>query len=775
MGSKIKIVRKPERSARRAQENSSRQKMPEAVILAILLAAVAVCVVAAHWPALTAQASSFDDEQYLHKNKLVQEPSWGSAWRFLSEVLKPSTVAGYYQPLAMISLMLDYAMGGRSDNLLPFHITSLCLHVINTLLIIVFLYKLFGSVWPAVIAGLLFGLHPMTVEPIPWVSERKTLLAMFFALWCLIIYVRYAHSGDRRYLVGCVVMYVLALLSKPTTVPLAVLLLLLDYWPLKRFGKAAILEKVPLFIIMVISVFITVVSQSRSAGGVLMPTEYEPVRIPLVICHNIIFYLYKIVWPVKLTSHYPIPIPFEFSHPAVFSGVIGTVIFLSLLLMSHRWTRAMLTGWLFFFVGMLPTMGIIGFTNVLASDKYAYFPSVGLLMVLALFFEKTRGYVPNKSASRIFGVGGSMVRRVIVAVIIVLIAGSEFIVTHRYLYYWQDSERLYRYMLGLAPNSASVHLDLANIVLKKGRREEAIKHYKEAIKHGGNLVEAYFNLGFTYFLEGRYDEALEQYSAVLKMKESYGRIHYHIANALMKKGENDKAIEYYNEALRRRPDDAEAYNNLALVLVAEGKIDEAIKNYNKCLEINSESVEVLNNLGNALAKQGRYEEAAGHLKRALSLDRNFEVTYYNLGNALSQMGRNGEAVVYFREAVRLRQGDADAHYGLGLVLDRLEEFDEAVKHYQRAIELKADYAEAYYRLGVIFANRQDIDKAIEQFERVLRIYPEDAEMHYNVGTLLVQKGRIDEAIEEFRTALRLAPDMAEARERMDALEEKKME
>ena len=764
MRNKVKIVRKPERSARRAQENSNRQKMPGAawpqtVILAILLAAVAVCVVAAHFPALTAQASSFDDEQYLHKNSLVQNPSWGSAWRFLSEVLEPSTVGGYYQPLAMISLMLDYAMGGRSDNLLPFHITSLCLHVMNTLLIIVFLYVLFGSVWPAVIAGLLFGLHPMTVEPIPWVSERKTLLASFFALWSLIMYVRYARGGGKKFLIGCVVMYVLALMSKPTTVPLAVLLLLLDFWPLKRFGKAAILEKVPLFIIMVIFGFITVISQNRSAGWVTMPTEYDPVRIPLVLCHNIVFYLYKIIWPVNLTSHYPIPMPFEVNHPVVFGGVAGTVIFLSLLVISLRWTRALMTGWLFFFVGMLPTMGIIGFTNVLASDKYAYLPSVGLLMVLALFFEKMRGYV-----------GGSVVRRVIAGAFIVILAGSEFAATHRYLYYWQDSERLYQYMLGLAPNSASVHLDIANIILKKGRREEAIKHYKIAIEHGRNLIEGYFNLGFAYFLEGRYEEAIEQYSTVLKMKESYGRIHYHIANALAKKGETEKAIEHYNKALERRPDDVEAYNNLALLLVQEGEVDEAIKNYNKSLEINSESVEVLNNLGNALAKQGRYEEAAGHLKKALSLDRGFAVTYYNLGNALSQMGRNDESAGYFREAVRLRPGDADAHYGLGLVLDRLEEYDEAVKNYERAIELKPDYAEAYYRLGVIFANRQEIDKALEQLEKVLRIYPEDAEMHCNVGILLVQKGRIDEAIEEFRTALRLAPGMTEAREELEALE-----
>jgi len=261
------------------------KKTQQVVILAGFLVVVATCATFAHWPVLSGRALSFDDSMYLEKNELVQNPSWRSARRFLSEVLEPSTVTGYYQPLAMISLMLDYAMGGRSDNLLPFHITSLCLHVFNTSLIIVFLYVLFGRVWPAVVGGLLFGLHPLTVEPVAWVAERKTLLASFFALWCMIIYVRYARGGNRRLLIGSAVLYVLALMSKPTTTPLPVLLLLLDFWPLGRLNRRALLEKVPLFVIMLIFGIITVISQGRTAT-ITMPYEYSYVRIPLVVCHN---------------------------------------------------------------------------------------------------------------------------------------------------------------------------------------------------------------------------------------------------------------------------------------------------------------------------------------------------------------------------------------------------------------------------------------------------------------------------------------------------------
>ncbi len=204
--------------------------------LSFLIIATAAIAAAVHWPALSAKAASFDDDQYLTENGLVKNPSLNSARRFLFEVLEPSTVEGYYQPLAMISLMLDYAAGGRETNLRPFHTTSLAFHTANTALVIVLLYMLFGNIWAAAGAGLLFGVHPMTVEPIPWVGERKTLLAAFFALWSLILYVRYSRNGGWKSYAGCFLMYLLALMSKPTSVPLPVVMFLMDYWPLERIG-----------------------------------------------------------------------------------------------------------------------------------------------------------------------------------------------------------------------------------------------------------------------------------------------------------------------------------------------------------------------------------------------------------------------------------------------------------------------------------------------------------------------------------------------------------
>jgi tetratricopeptide (TPR) repeat protein len=744
-----------------ADRGSEQRKRSQRLVLVALLLVIAACVTMTHWPALSAQASSFDDEQYLHKNKLVQDPGWGSTWRFLSEVLTPSTVHGYYQPLAMISLMLDCAMGGRSDNLMVFHATSLLLHVLNTSLVIVLLYALFGKVWPAAIVGLLFGLHPLTVEPIPWISERKTLLASFFALWCLIAYVRYARHTNFKLFGACVIMYVLALMSKPTTTPLVVLLLLLDFWPLDRLNRRAVVEKIPLFIIMVVFAVITVISQKRTAS-VTMPGEYEPMRIPLILCHNIVFYLYKIVWPVNLSSHYPFPQPLAISDPMILAGVIGTCILIPTFFVSLRWTRAPLTGWVFFFVAILPTMGIIGFTNVIASDKYAYLPSLGLLMVLAWVLGRLW-----------VSVCSSAVRRTIVIILIAVVGIFESVATRRYLAQWQDSERYYRYMLTLAPNAPSVHLNLANTVLKKDKHDEAIKHYRKAIALWSNYVEAHFNLGIALGAADRHAEAVKAFQTVLRLRKTHKRALFRLADALARSGQLDEALGFYREALEVMPKNMEVLNNFALALVKKGQIDEAVGYYKKSLEIKPGSVEVLNNLGNAYVKQRLFDQAVATFEEALHLDPKFAETHYNLASALKEMGRIDDAIVYYRQVLQLKPDSIDSHFGLGMALAGLKKYDEAVTHCEQAIQLDPDFARAYYQLGIVFFNQNRIDEAIEQFRQVLRIHPDDAEMHCNLGILLVRKGSIDEAVKEFRTAVRLDPSFHKAREQLEAALAKK--
>ncbi len=570
---------------RSAQTERSASKIG---LLAGLLIVVCAAVLVAHWPALSAQTMFLDDGQYLTKNLLVQNPSWASARRFLSEVLEPSTVQGYYQPLTMISLMADYALGGRVDNLRPFRSTSLALHITNTALVIVLLYLLFGRAWIAAGVGLLFGLHPMTVETIPWLGERKTLLSAFFALWCLILYVRFTRNGGWKLYIGCMVMYVLSLMSKPTSTPLPVLMLLMDFWPLKRLRWRTVLEKLPFFMMGGISAVITYISQSRTAA-VITPAEHGLQHIVLVLCHNIIFYLYKIVWPANLSSYYGYPQPLGLSNSMVLAGVIGTCVLIPLLVISLRWTRVILTGWLFFFIAIFPAMGVVGFTISIASDRFVYLPSVGLLMILVSFIIWFCGtHIPAFKRKQ---EGKSVIRCIVVAMLVLILAGAEAVATRRYLVHWRDTVSLTKYMLTLTPDAAPVHYGLACVLQKQGKFNEAISHYQKALRGNPNNVEAHNNLGVI----------------------------------LLAQGKLDKAAGHFRQALQFKPDFAEAYNNLAWILTAYP--DSELHNPPQAIELAERAAEltryqdagVLDTLAAVYAAAGQFNRAVTTAQTAIAL------------------------------------------------------------------------------------------------------------------------------------------------------------
>ncbi len=357
------------RSARPAGQSKEAPQRRDARAVAPLALAVLLIVAAVYWPVLNTRATFFDADQYVGRNALVQRPGWESTKQFLTEVLEPSTVGGYYQPLTMISLMLDYQLGARIDSPLIFRLTNLLLHLLNSALVMLLLYRLFGHPWLAAGVALLFGLHPITVEPVAWIAERKTVLGAFFGLLSLQSYLSFAQTRRWFWYALCVLAYLAGLMSKPTVVPLPALMLLLDYWPVRRLTWKAVIEKVPLLVIAAVSSLVTYISQAETAGARL-PTARNLSFVVLSVCHNVVFYPWKLIWPAELWPFYPYPPPMDLSVPVLRAGAVGTFLLSVGLLISWRWTRAALVGWMFFFVAVFPTLGVIGFNIIIASDKY---------------------------------------------------------------------------------------------------------------------------------------------------------------------------------------------------------------------------------------------------------------------------------------------------------------------------------------------------------------------------------------------------------------------
>ncbi|MHC4442103.1 MAG: tetratricopeptide repeat protein [Planctomycetota bacterium] len=693
------------------------------VLLAILTIAVAAITLIIHWPALSAEAVCFDDDQYLTDNHLVQNPGWPSAKQFLREIRKPSTVAGYYQPLNMISLMLDYGSGGRIDYLRPFHRTSLILHLCNTVLIIVLLYIIFHQPWVAAIVGLLFGVHPMTVENIPWVGERKTLLAAFFALWCLILYVRYTRTSGWKSYAMCLVLYFLALMSKPTSTPLPAVMLLMDFWPLKRLNKRAILEKIPFFVIAGVFAWITIVSQ-RDTASIRTPDQYGLARAPLMLCYNIIHYPIQMLWPANLTTHQTFPEPFDLTNRMVLIGVIGTCLLIPALVISLLWTRAPLTGWMIFFVSIFPTMGVISFTNVIASDKFAYLPSIGLLMLIAFYLNRLWKSPQNTT-----------IKHFSILAVVLLLAGLEARTTRVYLAKWKNTETLFRHMLTVTPEAAVPHNCLALHLAREERFDEAFKYFEQA----------------------------------LRLKPDYANAYSNMALALSNTGKIDKAIECYQKALKFMPMFPSALNGMGNALNQKGRSEEAIGYYKKALEIKPTYAPAINNLANTLCIQGHTQEAVQYFKRVLKLRPHYPSAYNNLGTALAKVGKTEEAISYYNQALQLKSDYYSAHNNLGTALIELGKVDEAIVHYKKAIEAKPDFARAYYNLGIAQVRKGNIDQAIQTYLAALKRDPKDPDTYCRIGDLLVRKHKFNQAVEYYRKAIQIDPQHKEARQKMNMI------
>ena len=708
---------------------------------------------------------NYDDPVYVTENKHLKKGlTWeGVAWAFTSER------ADNWHPLTWLSLMLDYELFGI--NARGFHITNLVIHIVNTLLLFCFLKKVTGALWRSGFVAVVFALHPLHVESVAWVAERKDVLSAMFWFLTMWAYVSYAKRGGVVRYVSALSLFAVGLLAKPMLVTLPFVLLLLDYWPLSRLKfwgllkvdaeqgdkadrcpglLALLLEKVPFFVLAAVSSVITVIVQQRGGAVIALEKLRFSVRIFNALV-SYVMYIIKAFLPTRLAVYYPHPYPVPIWQVA---GAILVLVLITVVVVVVR-RRYAVFGWLWYVGTLVPVIGLVQVGSQARADRYMYIPMIGLLIILGWGVGEL--------------VGRWVLRRVFVGLILGVCLLVLMVCTWLQVGYWQNSFTLLTHTICVTEGNFIAYLNLGNYFAKERKEAgEAIGYYRKAIKIHRNYVDAHYNLGIALGLEGRYDEAIEEYQRVLRLRERHWRARFRLADALVQVGQVEEAIENYNRVLEVRPDHPEVHNNFGLALLKKGEIDEAIKHYERALEINPDSVEVLNNLGNALVKRRRFAEAVLHLKEALSLEPSFAETYYNLGNALRQMGRNDEAVGYYLEGLELKPNNADAHYGLGLVLGLLKEYDESVVHYERAIELKPDFAEAYYGLGVIFAGRDEIDKAVEEFREVLRIRPDDAEMHCNVGILLARKGSIEEAIREFRTALALDPNFFRARKQLEA-------
>lgn len=676
-----------------------------------------IITLAIYWPVRSHDFVYLDDYSYVFENFHVQDGITldSVAWAF-------TTVhSANWHPLTWLSHILDCQLFGLNPG--RHHLTNLFFHISNTLLLFFIFRKMTGRQWESAFIAALFAVHPLHVESVAWISERKDVLSTFFFMLTVWYYIGYAkNQAICRYLLVLLV-FSLGLMSKPMLVTLPFVLLLLDFWPLNRFGfqklscsdstqkKETVLhligEKIPLFVLAVLSSCITFYAQKHGEAVIPLVDVSLKSRI-MVALVAYAGYIEKMVYPVKLAVFYPYPKIIPWFALAGAALLLFFLSFLSIIFIKKR--PYFIVGWLWYLGTLVPVIGLIQVGSQSMADRYTYIPLIGLFII------PTWG-MPELLAKWRYG-------KKFLAVFAVILIALSVIKTYQQVGYWKNNFTLFGHAIEVTSDNALSHNLIGNALIREGRTEEAIRHYEQAVKIIPEYAEAHVNLGCALNKQGRSDEAIDQYIQALKIKPEYAEAEANFGNALSHQDHTDEAIKHYLKALSVKPDYVEAQVNLGAALDKEGRINEAIQHYLKGLAVKPDDKDLHFNLGVALDKAGRIDEAITHYLNAIQIKPDFAEAHVNLGNALNSLGHTDQAIPHYLNALQIKPNYVEAHFNLGNALYRQGHIDEAIMHYLAALKIKPDFAEAYNSLGVAYIRKGNIEGAIANFQQALCIKPD---------------------------------------------------
>ena len=616
---------------------------------------------------------NFDDDAYVTANPHVLKGVTGEGvgWALTS------TDAANWHPVTWLSHMLDVQMFGMDAG--RHHLTSLGLHAANTVLLFLLLLRMTGALWRCAFVAALFAIHPLHVESVAWVAERKDVLSTLFWLLTTGAWLRYVEAKSAPRYAAVLVLYALGLMSKPMLVTLPFTLLLLDFWPLARVGtiKDKILEKAPLFAMGIASCVITVIAQHRGGAFDTLSRVGPPTRaINAVVAYAT--YLGRTFRPSSLSIFYPYPVGVG---AAIALGSAATLVGLTVLAFRLARRAPYFTfGWLWYVGTLIPVIGLVQVGAQATADRYTYVPLIGIFVALA--------WGLGELASRGAALRAAVVTISAASLVPLLVLSREQTRT------WVDSTTVFEHALGVTQDNDVAHVNLGLVSFQQGRNEDAIKHYQEALRINPGLGAAHNDLGIALHVAGRDAEAVEQFRQAIAGGLSSAEVQVNYGAALAVTGQSEAAIERFGEALRLDPDSAEAHKNLANVLSRTGKHDEAMTHFDRAVQLRPDDATARFGRASALAGVGRFDAAMQEIQAGLRLKPDSPMALNFLGNLLARDNRTAEAIERYREAVRLKPDFVQARNNLGIALAQANRLPEAIEQFEEALRLKPDFAPA---------------------------------------------------------------------------------
>lgn len=526
-------------------------------LIALSIFLIVVVTSAAFSSSLNNEFTNWDDQDNVTENLLIRDLSWNKT----KEIFTSST--DYYRPLVFITYAIEYSFFGLEAT--AYHVTNLLLHILNTLLVFWLIFLFSNKTLLSLITALLFAVHPLHVESVAWITERKDVLSTFFFLQAIIYYLVYKEKKKVSYYYLSIFTFILALLSKPMVVTLPLVLLLCDYLFHREFNRRNLLEKIPFFVLSIIFGMATlfIVQTPSSAEG--QSTFSNSLINVLMACRGIIFYLYKMVAPFSLSALYPPPKVINILSPEYFLPPILLVFLIVAIFYSRKRTRVIAFGSLFFFVTILPVIQIMHVGSAIVADRYMYIPSIGLFYIVGLALYNM--YMWKNSFEK--------VRKVSVILFLSIVISILSVLTYQRSNVWQDSETLWLNVLENYPDVPIAHSNLGNIYADKGLLGAAVNKYREALRLNPRLFEARYNLGVTYHEMGFIDNAIVEYRKALKLNPSKTEVRNNLGIVLGQKGKYFEAISEFKKVLRIYPNDTKARYYLILAYLSLGDCKKA--------------------------------------------------------------------------------------------------------------------------------------------------------------------------------------------------------
>jgi protein O-mannosyl-transferase len=646
--------------------------------VALVCAGLAVATMALYWPVTHHDFFNVDDPRFITQNPHVQGGlTWpGVVWAF--HTLDTEN----WQPLTWLSHMLDCQLFGLNAG--GHHLTSLLLHLANTLLLFLWLKGLTKAVWRSAIVAAFFALHPLHIESVAWACERKDVLSTFFWMLGLMAYTHYAQSvaqdewratsdatatsPDTPYpslfYFAALFFFACGLMSKPMVVTLPCVLLLLDFWPLRRISNLKfeisnlrlIVEKIPFFALATAICYATVVAQK--AGGALSSLGGMPLSVRVAnSLANYAIYLGKTFWPTHLTYFYPY-------NPAPLVLVVGAVLVLAALTawfaLRVRREPYLVIGWLWFLGTSVPTIGLIHVGIQSRADRYMYIPSIGLFLMVVWGWHDLIARWPER-------------RQLLAAFGGAALAGCAA-ATSIQIGYWQNSLTLSQHAIEVTCNNFVAYDSLGRALHDAGHDDQAFLNYAEAVRIAPEFPQSQFNLAVSLRSQGRLIEAAEHFAT----------------------------------AARLVPESCETRNALGETWLLLNQPDAAAAEFSKAAQLKPDSADAHRNLGFALARQGNLTNAVPQFAEAVRLNPTNADAHFNLGLALLEAHQPAAAAAQFAEDLRLTPNGTKPHYRLAQALQQQGNFAEAVAHYRIALGLTPDFPEAKSALDQIFSAHPEL-------------------------------------------------------------------